>query len=73
MPATWALHAHETHIAAGDLFVCRPSSCCRMFRLGWEEEGGGADRGRIEGGMEKYASLNKHTIETSMYGCQHQQ
>ena len=37
-----------------------------------EEEGGGADReerGRIEGGREKYASLNKHTIETSMYGC----
>ena len=37
-----------------------------------EEEGGGADReerGRIEGGREKYASLNKHTVETSMYGC----
>ena len=34
-----------------------------------EEEGGGADReerGRIEGGREKYASYN---IETSMYGC----
>ena len=34
-----------------------------------EEEGGGADReerGRIEGGREKYVSYN---IETSMYGC----
>ena len=34
-----------------------------------EEEGGGADREERGRGREKYASLNKHTIETSMYGC----
>ena len=79
--ATWALHgmdAHGTHIAAGDLLVCRPSSYCRLFRLGWREEE--EEEGKIEskeGGMrerEKCASLNTHTnIETSMYRVMCQQ
>ena len=55
MRATWALHErHETHIAAGDLLVCRPSSYCRLFRLGWREE---EEEGHIEeskeGGMRE--------------------
>ena len=60
-------HTHErltTHIAvgpsvvrAGDLLVCRPSSYCRLFRLGWREEEEGEYR-RNERGREKCASLN---------------
>ena len=80
-------HTHErltTHIAvgpsvvrAGDLLVCRPSSYCRLFRLGWREEEEGAyreQRGRNERGREKCASLNTHTnFETSMYRVMCQQ
>ena len=44
----------------------------RLERGGRKREEGQIERkegGLREGGREKYASLNKHTVETSMYGC----
>ena len=49
--------------------MCRLSSYCRLFRLGWREEE--EEEGQIEskeGGMRE-GGRNYTKIETSMYGC----
>ena len=70
-------HTHEritTHIAvgpsvvrSGDLLVCRPSSYCRLFRLGWREEEEEEQIESKEGGMREAGRNVLDTYVTSMY------